>query len=82
MKADRLIQVCQENTAVLTSTLRWFEDELRQVEAHVSREMEIPEIYRLQGEARAIRKLRDSLAKEARVKGEVVDDKSRIRAVR
>ena len=72
MKADKLIRACQGDTAILTSTLGWIEEEedktirrMVMVENHV-------EIYRLQGEARALRKLRDSLVKLTKGK----DDKS------
>jgi hypothetical protein len=79
MNATRLIQACQSDTAILTSTIRWFEEEEEKTIRRMALIDNEKELYRVQGEARAIRKLRDSLAKAARLKE---DDKSRIRAVR
>jgi len=71
MKIDRLAMACKAETAVLTSAIGWFTEELEKVqERSVSTELSLEEIYRLQGEARAIRKLRDHLAKTTRMKND------------
>jgi hypothetical protein len=68
LKIDRLKRACIEDTAVLTSALGWFDEELEKVQERCVLEIDIYEIKLLQGEARALRKLRDSLAKMARLK--------------
>lgn len=78
MKIDRLVQACKLDTAVLTSTLGWLLEEIEKVqERSVSCETSLEEIYRLQGEARALRKLRDSLAQKTRMREK--DDESAVR---
>ena len=72
-KADRLIRSCQNDTGVLSSALGWFDEEIEKVQVRIALEDQKKEIYRLQGEARGLRKLRDNLARMARTKGEDED---------
>lgn len=78
----RLIRACTEDTGILTSTLGWFELERELVMSRLADEKELDEIYKLQGEARCIRRLRAMIAQMTKAKGQVDDEQSRVRAVR
>jgi hypothetical protein len=67
----RLIRACVEDTGILTSLLGWFDDERGSVVNHLADEKEPEEMYRLQGEARCIRRLRAAIAQMTKAKGAV-----------
>ena len=77
-----LIRACIENTAILTSILDWFDDERNSVVNHLADEKELEEVYRLQGEARCIRRLRLAIAQMTKAKGEIISEQPRVRSIR
>lgn len=75
-----LVRACTENTSVLTSTLGWFDSERELVMSRLADEKELDEIYKLQGEARCIRRLRAMIAQMTKAKGQVDDEQRNGRA--
>ena len=77
-----LIRACTADTSILRSTLAWFETERDSVLNQLADKKEQDEIYRLQGEARCLRRLGKLLPQWTTAKGQVVDEQPRVRAVR
>ncbi len=75
------IRACTENMSVQSSFFAWLDAEREKVIEHCANATVNEEIYRLQGEARCIRRLRSAIAAMTRMKGEV-DDEQRLRRVR
>ena len=57
---DRLVQACRDDTSILTSILRWFDDERYVVLERLSK-AEGNEVLKFQGEARKLAELRKRL---------------------
>jgi hypothetical protein len=77
MKIDRLLYACTQDTGVLISAREWLEEERNLVlERLMSAEDEM-EIFRLQGEARALRRLATVLGQKARIKSGPLELKPR-----
>ena len=66
---DKLITAIRNDTAILTNIVGWLESELQKIEASALALDRTPDEWMLlKGEARCIRRLRDFLKKEARLK--------------
>jgi hypothetical protein len=66
---DKLITAIRNDTAILTNIVGWLDSELQKIEASaLALERTHEEWMLLKGEARCIRRLRDFLKKEARLK--------------
>jgi hypothetical protein len=76
MKADRLAAALRDDTALLTALVNWLRAELNEREEHAARADDLRDIYRWQGEARAIRQLTEKLQDMARLRKDGADDKS------
>jgi hypothetical protein len=81
-KPIALIRACAENTGVLTATRRWLGSERETVLSHLGDAEELVEMYRLQGEARCLRRLSWAIAQMTREKGDVLSEQQPIRRVR
>ena len=85
MKEDQpipFIRACVENTSVLTSFLRWLDSQRESARNSLETVSEQKDLYRLQGRAECLRKLRSDIAAMTRDKGQVEDEQQRIRRVR
>lgn len=77
MKIDRLLYACTQDTGVLVSAREWLEEERNAVlERMINAEDEM-EIFRLQGEARAMRRLANALSQKVRTKTSSLELKPR-----
>ena len=66
---EKLITAIRNDTAILTNIVGWLESELQKIEASALALERTPDEWMLlKGEARCIRRLRDFLKKEARLK--------------
>jgi hypothetical protein len=79
-KPIRLIRACTEDTGILTSLIGWFDAE-RDKTLHRLADADDKDIYRLQGEANCLRRLRSAIAQMTKEKGQV-DEQPAIRRVR
>jgi hypothetical protein len=70
-KPIALIRACTENTGVLVSLRQWLNDERDAALRQLGDARELPDIYRLQGEARCIRRLREAITNMTKEKGQV-----------
>ena len=70
-KPIALIRACTENTGVLVSLRQWFDSERDSVLRQLGDEEKPEKIYRLQGEARCLRKLREMITNMTKEKGQV-----------
>lgn len=78
----RFIRACTDDTSVLTDFLRWIETQRMQAVEQCAKNTVDAEIYRLQGEARALKRIATLVAQMMRMKGEIEDDERRVRRIR
>jgi hypothetical protein len=78
-----LLRACVENTGVLVSIREWFESERAKILEQCANATVDEEIYRLQGEARCLRRLHVLIAQMTKAKGEFSDQprNGRVRSI-